>query len=42
MTKFHISKPGPIYWDFKCLICGEDVNGHFTRNLLALIKGKNK
>ena len=42
MAKFHFAIPGPLYWDFKCLICDGDVNGHFTRNVLALIKGENE
>lgn len=38
MSEFHFAQPGPMYWDFKCLVCGGDTKGHFWR----LIKGENK
>jgi hypothetical protein len=38
MSGHHFAKAGPLYWDFKCIKCGEDMKGHFTRNLIALIK----
>ncbi len=24
----HLARPGPMYWDFRCLICGKDVRTH--------------
>jgi hypothetical protein len=24
----HLAKPGPLYWDFRCLVCGEPVKHH--------------
>ncbi len=24
----HVARPGPMYWDYRCLICGETVDGH--------------
>lgn len=31
----HWAKPGPLYWDHKCLVCGEDTKGHVWQ----LVKG---
>lgn len=33
MANFHFAKPGPLYWDFKCLVCGGDIKGHFSRQI---------
>lgn len=27
----HFAKPGPMYWDWRCLICGEQVKGHWRK-----------
>lgn len=24
----HAPRPGPLYWDFRCLVCGENVADH--------------
>ena len=24
----HAPKPGPLYWDWRCLVCGEPVADH--------------
>lgn len=29
----HFAKPGPLYWDWRCLICGDAVKGHWRRQL---------
>lgn len=43
MNKFHLALPGPIYWDFQCLVCDGDVRGHFTRQIkLAKERRLNK
>lgn len=35
---FHWAKPGPLYWDYKCLVCGKGTKWHFWR----LIKGEEQ
>ncbi len=24
----HLARPGPMYWDWRCLVCGADVTNH--------------
>ena len=32
----HVARPGPLYWDFRCLVCGESVEGHPSRMQLVM------
>jgi hypothetical protein len=25
---WHRAVPGPLYWDYRCLVCGDDVDAH--------------
>lgn len=38
----HLAKPGPGYWDYRCLVCGEPVENHQTigGRLVALISDR--
>jgi hypothetical protein len=28
MIEDHLARPGPLYWDFKCLVCDGLVDDH--------------
>lgn len=38
----HLAKPGPDYWDYRCLVCGEPVRDHagVWRMLWKKLRGK--
>lgn len=40
----HKPAPGPMYWDFRCLICSEPVRDHapFWRRVLHRLTGGSK
>lgn len=37
---WHRAVPGPLYWDYRCLRCGENVDAHpkWWRRLYAALK----
>lgn len=37
----HIAEPGPLYWDYRCLVCSDLVSKHsFTGYLREKLKAR--